>query len=492
MVQLDDTLNQSRNALDYEYRFSQSITKSPCYTNTISSTICQSYCDWHRTVIEKWNKGNFLNIMKYSVPARKLLPEDITQYEKYIIKRLYNRSHIHNDQSQVGPMALVLYCYDRIDGFEGDTSNLSVNLCNDFFPSPTDVGICLTKNMDINRIVHQNDDYHTLFEPQMQSGGGKFKAKTLWTEMKLVLYVDGSDEENDDNSLSEVIEREENANLNEVEFLIHPSDEFGKFLFGNDYDVETVPLKLHVGNEYNIDITPVGIIVSDEFKSLSSEKRGCVNENEAQKSKTFKVMNKNNCKYECHVKKAQGTCLCIPWDFLDNESVMPECDIFGRTCFFNAMKNLTRSYVDECPRCVENCERINFHMRYTEKSLSENKKELIDILEDSPNLFAEEGYKKAYNDIKDDITHGMDDFSKEEGTFEEEHSNRKHRMILINLRYLRPRTTSKSVKYTFLDKISNFGGKFGIFAQLTGCSLIAIFKIVLIMIKTLFSSYKNK
>ena len=97
-------------------------------------------------------------------------------------------------------------------------------------------------------------------------------------------------------------------------------------------------------------------MVSSDFKKLSPTERNCVIKEDEFYSGTFKAYNINNCKYECQVKKAQDLCQCIPWDFIDHESDKLECDVFGRTCFFNAMQNLSHLHINSCPHCKDDCE----------------------------------------------------------------------------------------------------------------------------------------
>ena len=72
---------------------------------------------------------------------------------------------------------------------------------------------------------------------------------------------------------------------------------------------------------------------------MNSTERHCFLSDEVSTTSTLKHYSKQNCKYECKVKFALKNCGCIPWDFpLNlNDSVI-ECDVFGRTCFFNAIK----------------------------------------------------------------------------------------------------------------------------------------------------------
>ena len=94
---------------------------------------------------------------------------------------------------------------------------------------------------------------------------------------------------------------------------------------------------------------------SESFKKFEVKDRSCHLENEVEMSSVFKVYTKNNCRYECYVKNAKDTCKCITWDFIDFSQFKvldPECDVFGRACFFNAMEDLTKSPDDHLCRYI--------------------------------------------------------------------------------------------------------------------------------------------
>ena len=130
----------------------------------------------------------------------------------------------------------------------------------------------------------------------------------------------------------------------------------------NEYDINLAALKLAAGNEYFIDVTPTGLKVSEEFESLDVEKRSCLApHDDLPKSATFKTYSKAGCKYECHIKMAQDLCHCIPWDFVYANSNKNECDVFGRTCFFSAIRNISQSHKNECSHCMEKCNYIQYH-----------------------------------------------------------------------------------------------------------------------------------
>ena len=60
--------------------------------------------------------------------------------------------------------------------------------------------------------------------------------------------------------------------------------------------------------------------------------------------------------------------------------------------------------------------------------------------------------------------------------------------IIVKLRYKSSKIefTKLDVRTTTTDKIANFGGTFGIWAELTGCSLLGLFNLLILSFKFLF------
>ena len=65
-------------------------------------------------------------------------------------------------------------------------------------------------------------------------------------------------------------------------------------------------------------------------------------------------------------------------------------------------------------------------------------------------------------------------------------------MVVVHLRILKPEVQVIDAKYTTLDKFANIGGNFGIFAELTGGSILGIINFLILFFKLLFSSAKLK
>ena len=232
---------------------------SPCLDDDQSEK-CSEYCSWHNETIQKWNKSKFLTIMKNFLP-RKVMPLSKTTIENDMAKELFPKSKVKDiNETYIGPMSPIIYCHDRLNGFQGDDVGMSAKLCNDFFLAPTDQGMCLTKNIDINEVLNSNEDYDLFFETDLQKNEKYFDGETLWTKVRLLIYID-SDEYGID--LRQSFPREPVSNLKEVKFQLHSSKDLAKLLLQDDYNVNLAPITLKAGYEYFIDITPKGTKVSE-------------------------------------------------------------------------------------------------------------------------------------------------------------------------------------------------------------------------------------
>ena len=188
----------------------------------------------------------------------------------------------------------------------------------------------------------------------------------------------------------------------------------------------------------------------------------------------------------------------------DSFATTNECDVFGRTCFFNAMKNLTLFDADECKYCINTCDFIHYdkeirnevemskfggvvwkevigkylnykvwHGQYEKLS----NKILVEFLNDFNYTVTDKDSVKTYNSF----------FTKKEEKYGAKRRHMHFDFIIIHLRFKQPEINKIDTKYTLLDKFASFGGKFGIFAQITGCSLIGLINIFFLLFKVFFS-----
>ena len=64
-------------------------------------------------------------------------------------------------------------------------------------------------------------------------------------------------------------------------------------------------------------------------------------------------------------------------------------------------------------------------------------------------------------------------------------------LIIIHLRFMQPQFNQIDVKQTTMDKFANFGGNFGIFAEITGVSFLGILNFLILFFKIMFLRYYN-
>ena len=471
----------------------------PC-ADIIKYPVCKDYCTWHKNMIDKFNKDEFLTIMKYSLPHRKILLEPILSTEQKLAERLFGSKYIRKSFQMIAPMTMPIFCYQENKGFLGDDIGMAGKFCNDFFPTPTDDGICLTKNLDIKEVMNTNKQYDLLFEPHKQIPNTQnIKGGSLWSESTLVIYTDINFD------LRQSYPRTHNQPGNEIQFQLSQHKEFPQMLWESKFNKYLTSTILENGNEYFFDVTPTGQIASSRYKSLDLKQRRCFTENEISENSIFKIYTEKNCKYECHVTLAMNFCHCIPWDFMTNITKKNECDVFGRTCFFNAIKNLTQSEVSQCIHCRKACDHITYSKKITKQNPIGSKGHTKYL------IWKETG--PSFQKIKW-ITGGMDAFMdffldnnntitdkvlkntfdswvgirNEYEKYNQKQIGKYENLIIIHLRFLNPEIDWIDTKYSLSDKFANFGGKFGIFAHLTGASLLALINICVILFKIVFSS----
>ena len=252
----------------------------------------------------------------------------------------------------------------------------------------------------------------------------------------------------------------------------------------------------YYNNEYFVDVTPNIVVTTDAFKKMNIRQRNCKLEQEIEDKSIFKVYTNKNCKYECIIKKAQDLCSCIPWDFIHN-TLAHECDIFGRTCFYNAMKNLTMH--DDCNHCMKECDYITYDAVVREETFNsraiitgsyesgkcDRQRAFCDFfLPNNRTKIFDQGVVNAYDRL---MPTGYD-----RSSFNASRIEMLKDMVVVHLKILKPKVQVIDAKYSMLDKFASFGGKFGIFAQITGCSFLGILNFLLLLFKLIFTPRQNQ
>ena len=388
---------------------------------------------------------------------------------------------------------MIVFCHQKDTGFAGTDVGISTKLCDEFYRTPTDTGICLTKNLDSKKILGKDllNEYDEILETNKQSTM-KIEGGTMWGEVTIMLVTDPADY----GQSTEV--RNSKAKKRQVKLQLHQPKELATMTIPNNYDLSVIPLTLEANNEYHIKVTPIGKDSSAALKSLKFEQRKCKLGHEISDTSAFTVYTEANCRYDCHVLKSSDTCRCVPWDFLNNFDGK-ECDVFGRTCFFDTMKTLAQSPDDQCPHCAKECDFIEFHkelleshplsqydsngdfetnMFICEKLKCYGQKEFLEYFYDINNTFTDTGFRNIYetNGNFYDITRAK---------------TLAKSSIIIHLKFMKPEIDFLDVKYTTMDKLAIFGGNFGIFEMISGWSLFGILNLLLLVCKMVFGGSKN-
>ena len=486
-----------------------SITPSPC-KNINQEHPCKAYCDWHETFFQ-WSlidKKEFLSLMKLSMPQRRLLMPSLSEAEVSLTRKVFgtnDKSSKQKEQKSIASMALVIFCRDNINqDWLGDDIGMTARLCSDFYPTPTDQGICQTKNLNFKNLISFSEEFTETFETNKQKQPSLVQGDRLNAKATFIIETNSGAynnfiKKNVPKTFSRsgklalttnpVEKRQEE--MQEVNFQIHPTNELPQLL--NDYSKGTKmdSLILKKGQEYFIEVTPSGQIVSADFKSINYEGRNCVLSNELPENSTLKKYSKHNCQYECRVNIAKEKCDCIPWDFPVKSSYdTMECDVFGRTCFSKAIQYATTD-ANLCPHCKDDCEFMEYpKTRVTEKEMpyfyySKLPKSIREYFLDANSTIEPLTWFEELRDSLDKME------GKEKTSMKEKKSSSKKRlgqMIIVHVSFASQKVEMNvmDTRYTFSDRLGKLGGTMGLGAQITGATFFAMIHLVVLFCKAIF------
>ena len=71
--------------------------------------------------------------------------------------------------------------------------------------------------------------------------------------------------------------------------------------------------------------------------------------------------------------------------------------------------------------------------------------------------------------------------------FKWKHAEMAKDLVIVHWRILEPEIKVIDAKYSILDKFANFGGNFGIFAEITGSSFLGMVNFLILLFKLIFS-----
>lgn len=452
----------------------------PC-SNLKQYPQCKEYCMWHGKFasMKKESLQEFLTFMKYAIPQRKMQMQG-NEYEKTLANKI--STSLKDLQTMTSPVPIALFCYYNGKGMIGDRiEGLSERVCGDeFFPTPTDAGICQTKDMNIQDIFHMDQSYDTFHEPKLQRSVQKMKNGSLYSEYSIIILNEYS------NVDRQSYPRGNNLPLKKIRLKIHSPMSLAKLNKGKDYDQATDVIELDWNKkDYILEITPTGHVSSDNVKGLDVKQRKCLTKNEIDKGSMFKVYNEDNCKYECYVKTASQLCQCTSWDFLTKNATCSECDVFGRTCFYKVMKSLANSKdSDICDHCITACDSIEYHanVKGVLRPISPRRQflNMNPIIDEYTSMEKYTSDKQLFQILQSSLPQTT-------MTNRNAFIGRYRDMIIVTFKFRKPNIDYIDLRYSLMDKIAQFGGTFGILAEVTGSSLFGLISFFIFFFKVLFN-----
>ena len=479
---------------------------SPC---SVSKEKCLKYCKWHSDILLKsLPSKEFLALMKLSLPQPSLKQNPLSLVEKRLFEEILGKANVGTVTSPFLGMALVIFCKDKSSQrWQGAYANMYPKICQDFHYSPTEKGICVTKNSKVNDFLNIHSDYNQLFDQghfqAMKVQGSRFEAKATFVLDTNALQRVKRTFSKSARVLNDLVEEEYmNADdISEVHLQIHSPNELAKFAKdpGQKRSLDSIILKPN--NVYTIRVNPIKRDITEEFKNLDENKRKCLLKTEIQINSSLKEYNLPNCIYECKTNHAVSICKCCPWDFPLCYKKSSECDVFGRTCFNNFMYNMMHDLEELCPYCRPTCEEIDYDRTIEDKQL---------IISSSNTWYTESKYFSPYGDActrKDFCDFILDrNNTIEPLTWYEILSNKssllkKDRgiavakdMIIVNIEFDSPHleTIILDTRYSMIDRIAGLGGSLGIFGQITGASFITLVHLSILICCSFKSSLKTK
>ena len=156
-------------------------------------------------------------------------------------------------------------------------------------------------------------------------------------------------------------------------------------------DQKTSLHKLFPGYQTTIYVIPKLLETTSDFNNFDIDVRGCKLPHETSGFKFLREYSQKGCELECAIRKATSLCQCLPWQYPNNFSSFPMCDMFGGHCFNHIVSSI-RYYKTCKTECLEDC-----HKKEAIKALLDLHKlqhtiQIIRFLNKSRNCFNQDSY----------------------------------------------------------------------------------------------------
>ena len=117
--------------------------------------------------------------------------------------------------------------------------------------------------------------------------------------------------------------------------------------------------KLWPGHHTTIHVIPKLLDTTSDYNDLDLTTRKCKLPHETDGFQLLQEYSQKGCELECASKKAISFCKCLPWQYPNNFSTYPMCDMFGGFCFNRIISDIV--YHKNCKsECYKDCKETSF------------------------------------------------------------------------------------------------------------------------------------
>ena len=107
-------------------------------------------------------------------------------------RKLLGEENLLNNPNDMSPFSMIIFCKSRRDQeFIGlDVEGMSSKYCDEYFPTPTNAGMCMTKNTDMKQLANFDNDYSDFLEIERRFGNDTIEGGNRNAESTTVLMTD--------------------------------------------------------------------------------------------------------------------------------------------------------------------------------------------------------------------------------------------------------------------------------------------------------------